>query len=158
MRPAFWVLLMVALLFHGLLVWPSSSPLRLIPFPRRLCETPVEIRGHGVRCLSAAEAKQLGVTAGDVVPLAAWGVRAAGPPQRMTGERQLALGLRIDPNRASEAELQALPDVGPVLAQAIVNARQRAPLRSEADLLTVRGLGVKRLAKLRPYLAVTDSQ
>ena len=63
-----------------------------------------------------------------------------GPPMRMAGERQLALGLRIDVNRATEEELLALPDVGPSLAQAIILARQRGPIRSESDLMASRHL------------------
>ena len=158
MRPSFWVLLLVALLFDVLLLWPTPSPSRLRPSRLRLCAVPVEMVGFGVRCLSTAEAKQLAVTAGDVVSLAIDGVRLVGPPMRMAGVRQLALGLRIDVNRATEEELLALPDVGPSLAQAIILARQRGPIRSESDLMAVRGFGEKRLAKLCPYLVFPESQ
>ncbi len=158
MRPSFGVLLLWALVLDVVLLWPTKTPTRLQPSQRRLCAIPVERVGVGVRCLSPVEAKQLAVTAGDVVPLTVRGVRLVAPPKRMAGERQLALGLRIDPNRATEEELMALPDVGPALAQAIMLARQRAPLRSEADLIGVRGFGEKRLAKLCPYLVFPDSQ
>ena len=158
MRPSFGVLLLWALVLDVVLLWPTKTPTRLQPSQRRLCAIPVERVGVGVRCLSPVEAKQLAVTAGDVVPLTVSGVRLVAPPKRMAGERQLALGLRIDPNRATEEELMALPDVGPALAQAIMLARQRAPLRSEADLIGVRGFGEKRLAKLCPYLVFPESQ
>jgi competence ComEA-like helix-hairpin-helix protein len=49
---------------------------------------------------------------------------------------------RIDPNRASPAELEGLPGVGPALAAAIVEERRRGgPYRSAADLMRVRGIG-----------------
>jgi competence protein ComEA len=76
----------------------------------------------------------------------------------MSGERQLALGLPIDPNEASQADLEALPDVGPALAQAIVTARRQRRFLTEVDLLAVRGLGPKRLAKLRPYLQLRKTR
>jgi len=158
MKPSCGVLLLLALVLDVVLLWPTKTPSRLQPSRLRLCAIPVEMVGVGVRCLSPVEAKQLAVTAGDVVPLTVGGVRLVAPPKRMAGERQLALGLRIDPNRATEEELMALPDVGPALAQAIMLARQRAPLRRESDLLAVRGFGEKRLAKLCPYLVFPDSQ
>jgi hypothetical protein len=141
-----------------LLLWPSPSPQRVVPSPVALCELPVEFPTQGVRCLSQDEAQALYVTAGDVVPLGPRGERAAGPPKRMSGAGQLAIGLRIDPNRATEDELLALPDVGPSLARAMLQARQQAPFRREADLRAVRGLGEKRLAKLRPYLVWPGTQ
>lgn len=56
--------------------------------------------------------------------------------------RPLSPGEKIDPNRASAAELDRLPGVGPSLARAIVADRQRnGPFRSPADLERVPGLG-----------------
>ncbi|MBN9118279.1 MAG: helix-hairpin-helix domain-containing protein [Planctomycetes bacterium] len=60
----------------------------------------------------------------------------------------------IDVNAASVEELQRLPGVGPVTAQAIVAARSRAPFRSVNDLDRVKGIGPKTLEKLRPFVAV----
>lgn len=141
-----------------LLLAPSPSPQRVVSSSIALCAFPVEFPTQGVRCLSQVEAHALFVTAGDVVPLGPHGERSVGPPKRMSGARQLALGLRIDPNRATEDELLALPDVGPTLARAVLQARQQAPFRQEADLRKVRGLGEKRLAKLRPYLVWPGTQ
>lgn len=152
------VVVLMLLGLDGLVLWPSRQPQRAVPSPLSLCDLPVEFPSQGVRCLSQKEAQALAVTAGDVVPIGPHGERSIGPPKRMSGERQLALGLRIDPNRATEDELRALPDVGEVLARALVMARQRAPFRREADLRAVRGLGEKRLHKLRPYLAWPGSQ
>lgn len=56
---------------------------------------------------------------------------------------------RIDPNRAGAVELDRLPGVGPALARAIVDSREReGPFRSQDDLLRVPGMGEKKLARL----------
>lgn len=57
----------------------------------------------------------------------------------------------IDLNTASLSELQRLPRVGPVLAQAIVDGR---PYRSINDLRRVRGVGQKTLENMRSMLSV----
>ncbi len=59
----------------------------------------------------------------------------------------------LDPNTASAAELEALPGIGPVLAQRIVEHR-RAHGRFERleDLLEVEGIGPRILERLRPLL------
>ena len=50
------------------------------------------------------------------------------------------------------AELQRLPNVGPVLAQRIILARSERPFRSLEDLRRVPGIGPKTLEKLRPFV------
>ncbi len=66
--------------------------------------------------------------------------------------RPLEPGERIDPNVASEIELDRLPGIGPALARAIIRSRDgEGPFRSLQDLERVPGLGsssVKRLAAL----------
>jgi hypothetical protein len=121
------------------------------------CPVPVEVPGQGVRCLAAAEAQRLGLPAGSVWPLGPRGERAAGPPVRMAPRRLLVAQVRLDPQTASAAELEALPDVGPQLARRIVEARARRaargepPLRTRAALLQIGGLGERRLQRLLPY-------
>lgn len=57
---------------------------------------------------------------------------------------------RIDVNRASARELEALPGVGPALARRIVELRRRkGRLAGAEDLLEVRGIGPARLEALR---------
>jgi competence protein ComEA len=66
-----------------------------------------------------------------------------------------APGPPIDLNRASEAELDTLPGVGPATAAAIVATRQeRGGFRSVDDLLDVRGIGEAKLAELRDRVKV----
>lgn len=62
---------------------------------------------------------------------------------------------RIDLNTASLSQLQQLPRVGPVLAQAIVDAR---PYRTIHDLKRVRGVGAKTFEAMRPMLQVSSSE
>lgn len=58
-------------------------------------------------------------------------------------------------NLASAAELESLPGVGPAIARAILDERQRrGAFRSVDDLLTVKGIGEQRLADLRPLVTV----
>jgi competence protein ComEA len=72
----------------------------------------------------------------------------ARPEPRVT---ELAEGRPIDVNRASAAELELLPRVGPRLAERIVEERDRnGPYRSLADLERVRGIGPRTVERLAP--------
>jgi len=72
---------------------------------------------------------------------------------RMTGAQLMTLGLAIDPNQASQADLEALPGIGPALAGRIIAYRQsHGPFKKIDDLLAVSGIGPKKLEKIRPYL------
>jgi competence ComEA-like helix-hairpin-helix protein len=62
---------------------------------------------------------------------------------------------RIDLNRATLAQLERLPDIGPVKARAILRFRQDSgPFERVDDLLAVRGISRRRLDKIRPYVFV----
>lgn len=68
-------------------------------------------------------------------------------PGRAVGSRGEG---RLELNRATEAELRALPGIGPRLAAAIVRWREReGPFRRPEDLLRVPGIGPARLAAVR---------
>jgi competence protein ComEA len=74
----------------------------------------------------------------------------------MSGERLLTLGLALDVNTATARDLEALPGVGPVLAQRIIEYRQtRGPFQKMDDLLSVHGIGKKKLAHLAPLIRVS---
>lgn len=61
----------------------------------------------------------------------------------------------LDLNFATIEQLEALPGIGPSLAQAIVDERERrGGFRRVDDLLAVRGIGEKRFADLRDLVTV----
>ena len=64
----------------------------------------------------------------------------------------LADGERIEVNRASAEELRRLPGVGPSVAQAIIEERERDPFRDGADLRRVAGVGEVTANRLAPFL------
>ena len=73
---------------------------------------------------------------------------------RMAGAARLTLGLPLDPNHDSAADLAALPGVGPHLAARIVRERERhGPFASPEALLRVPGIGPATLRALRPHVS-----
>jgi competence protein ComEA len=56
---------------------------------------------------------------------------------------------RVNLNRATAVEIEALPGLGPILATRIVRAR---PLRDFEALEAVRGIGPKKIGLLRPLV------
>ena len=61
----------------------------------------------------------------------------------------------INLNTATADQLEAIPGIGPVLAQRIIEYRQtRGRFQSVDELLEVRGIGAKRLENMRPYVTV----
>ncbi|MEJ5328561.1 MAG: helix-hairpin-helix domain-containing protein [Desulfobaccales bacterium] len=74
---------------------------------------------------------------------------------RMEGARLLTLGLPVELNTASAADLERLPGLGPELARRIVAYReQHGPFRRLEDLTAVKGIGPQKLARLTMYLTV----
>jgi competence protein ComEA len=61
---------------------------------------------------------------------------------------------RIDLNRASSAELQMLPGIGPKLANEIIRFREQQRFGSVDDLDLVSGIGPKRLDAIRGLVTV----
>lgn len=113
-------------------LWRASRPL---PAPSAGLTGIVATQVEGARAHGAG-----GDTLhGDWVP-------ASRPPQAI-----------VDINRASAPELDALPGVGPVLAGRIIAHRDRhGPFRHPDELLAVRGIGPRLLAKLRPCVTVVS--
>ena len=73
----------------------------------------------------------------------------AATPKRIPGEKT------IDLNRASAQDLEALPGIGPVLAERIVAYRQTSGSFSTVDdLRGVKGIGKKTLEKIRTLVSV----
>lgn len=134
---------------------------------------PVELAGDGVyflpppatvaSLLARAGHDCAGRGRGDV-PLAAGarvtlGARCVPRVGRMVGAARLTLGLPLDPNRDSAADLAALPGVGPHLAARIVRDRERhGPFASPEALLRVPGVGPATLRALRTLVRQRDRQ
>ncbi len=59
---------------------------------------------------------------------------------------------RININTASAQRLEELPGIGPAMAQRIVAERSVRKFSSVEDLERVKGIGPKKLEKIRPYV------
>lgn len=67
----------------------------------------------------------------------------------------LAPGERLDPNTASEEELDRLPGIGPAAARAIVESRSaEGPFGDVGALTRVRGIGPATIERLAPHLTL----
>ena len=72
-----------------------------------------------------------------------------------TGVAEAADPPPLDVNRATAEQLEALPGIGAVKAAAILAVREeRGGFRSLSELESVRGIGPKLAAKLRPMLTI----
>ena len=79
----------------------------------------------------------------------------AGLPTTATSGLPPAAGTLVNLNTATETELEALPEVGPVTAQSIQTWRdQHGGFTSVNELLEVDGIGDATLQKLLPYVTV----
>jgi competence protein ComEA len=83
---------------------------------------------------------------------------AADSARPLRGPARRLFGLPLDPNRADAPTLETLPGIGPVRARAIVTERCRRAFETPDDLLRVRGIGPRTLARLSPWLAVEPSR
>jgi len=64
---------------------------------------------------------------------------------------------KVDPNRATEVELDRLPGVGPATARAVVAAREAGTVfRRPEDLESVPGIGSATVERLRAVLDLRD--
>ena len=72
-------------------------------------------------------------------------------------EGEAELPQKIDINRAEPWLLEALPGIGEVLAQRIVDYRsQNGPFRTIEDLLKISGIGEGTFDKIKDYITVSD--
>jgi competence protein ComEA len=79
-----------------------------------------------------------------------------GPARGLADDERLLLGLPLDPNGAEERVLAFVPGLSRRLAAEIVADRgARGPFRTVEDVVRVRGIGPKRLARAAPHLAVS---
>jgi competence protein ComEA len=63
----------------------------------------------------------------------------------------------VNINTASQAQIEALPGIGPKVAQRIIEYRQKnGQFKKVEDLMNVKGIGEKSFLKLKPYLTVSE--
>lgn len=64
---------------------------------------------------------------------------------------------KVNINTASVEQLATLPNVGPKLAARIIEYRQKSgSFKNAQELMNVRGIGEKNLAKIQPYVSVGE--
>ena len=60
---------------------------------------------------------------------------------------------KVNINTATAEQLQTLPEIGPELAQRIIDYRQEhGPFKKAADLANITGIGAKTLANILDYI------
>src|SRR4051794_18755908 len=86
-----------------------------------------------------------------------WGATGAirGRQIEIDASDRLSAQFQVDINTADWTELTVLPEIGPALAQRIVQYRAaHGPFAATTDLERVAGIGPKILQRLLPYLRV----
>jgi competence ComEA-like helix-hairpin-helix protein len=75
--------------------------------------------------------------------------------EKIQGSHLIAAGKRVDVNLADARDLEAVPGIGPQLAQRIIAARDsKGDFRSVHDLRQVPGIGHKKLSDMIQYIEV----
>ena len=86
-------------------------------------------------------------------------VRSSERDSTRVGRTMAVREARLDLNRATVAEFERLPGVGPVLARRMAAYRMSVGrFQTVEDLRSVKGLGRKKLDRLKPLVMVGPSQ
>ncbi len=91
---------------------------------------------------------------GESVSLSVASTARSSPRTAAVSKKATELAQPINVNRATQADLQKLPGIGPKLSQRILDERAKSAFKSIEDLRRVPGIGPKTLEKLRPHVAI----
>ena len=76
-------------------------------------------------------------------------------PERMKFDPKEKPGeARVDLNTATQAQLEALPGIGPSLATRIITRREKRPFKRVSQLKRVKGIGPAKYRELKPLVRV----
>jgi competence ComEA-like helix-hairpin-helix protein len=167
-----WGLLVLVILFLSVIAGRLPESNLMDDSVTQDCLCPIQVSGFidnpGLFCLpdcSLASYRRVpvptdcpdpsGINAGDHFEFLRFaGATCTLKRSRMPGHRLLLFDLPLDPNLASANDLTALPGIGPVLAQRIVDYRKDTGRFAKLDdLLAVKGIGPKILAKISEFFA-----
>jgi len=76
------------------------------------------------------------------------------PAAETVGAGDMYIDGRLDINKADQKALEALPGIGPALAERIIAFRQETPFKVVRDIKKVAGIGDKIFTTLEPYICV----
>lgn len=97
------------------------------------------------------EAKEAKTAAASDVKKAAKEVKTTAKATTETAKTKLAPGTKVNINKADKAALEALPEIGPVKAQAIIDGR---PYKSIEDVMKVSGIKEETFKAIKDLITV----
>ncbi|UVI32047.1 ComEA family DNA-binding protein [Paenibacillus spongiae] len=116
-------------------------------------EKSVETQGravNGEKAVTDKEPQAVQVKPGAAAPDAPAGNQEGA---KQTGNEEADNSGKIDINRATADQLDALPGIGAAKAKAIIADREKnGPFKTTKDLLRVKGIGTKMLEKMNPLI------
>jgi len=129
-----------------------------LPAGSRVADAIAAAGGYGPRVDAARAATQLNLAApvkdGDRIVVPARGDPGSSAANGATGGGGGPSGSLVDLNRATASELDALPGIGPVTAQKIIDARAEKPFASVDELRDRKIVGAATFEKLQALVTV----
>lgn len=150
----------------GSLVWIGSvTPIRQVtPHPAQpAAAAPISSTSRQQTNIAATENPSTGarsVASENALPHASPPEEEHTPSVPLGGSRAASGdSRRVDLNHATASDLEALPGIGPRLAQRVIDHRtSHGPFTKVEDLRQVKGIGHKKFDRLRPHVLVTNTR